>query len=292
MEPRSSLLMVQVSRETLWLVRTVLTVSVSSSTLKSSRSSSLIQCKVRESLLHKPASDLLNVVPLSAIVGEVTLSGNDFKRQLALGHSAYNLINPELGFIGFAGLHKVLPDGVSGRFYWMLMQPDSDIAKPDHWLYSSEQREKLDRVLKIVSPLPSNLQEIFHLTPVDGIRKDLHVWKDLELESLPASRIIILGDAAHAMTPAGGVGAFHAFIDAMQLFKTLIELDVAGKIHDIAAVKTAVAGFNGEMLKRGSDAVRTSRASYQDSKKKAETKEHFTRGQRPLPVVRFEDILD
>jgi hypothetical protein len=246
---------------------------------------------VRESLLQKPSSDLLNVVPLSAIVGEVTLSGDAFKRQLALGYSAYNLINPELGFIGFVGLHQTLPDGVSGRFYWMFMQPDSNIAKPDHWLHSSTQQEKLDHVLKAVTPLAPNLREIFELTPVDGIRKDLHVWKDLELDSLPAGRIIMLGDAAHAMTPAGGVGAFHALVDAIKLSQTLGWLNSEGRIHDISAVKSAVAEYHGEMLKRGSDAVRTSRASYEEAKRRAETKEHFTRGLRPLPVVRPEEIL-
>lgn len=245
---------------------------------------------VRENLLQKPSRDLLNVVPLSAIVGEVTLSGEAFKRQLALGFSAYNLINPELGFIGFVGLHQALPDGVSGRFYWMFMQPDSDIAKPDHWLHSSSQQEKLDHVLKAVAPLAPEFKEIFELTPSDGVRQNLHVWKDLELESLPAGRVILVGDSAHAMTPSGGVGAFHTLIDAMKLTGTLAKLNATGKIHDIAAVKAAVAEYNGEMLARGTAAVRTSRASYEEAKRRTEKGEHFIAGLQPLPVVRPEDI--
>ncbi|KAF2850030.1 FAD/NAD(P)-binding domain-containing protein [Plenodomus tracheiphilus IPT5] len=245
---------------------------------------------VREQLLQKSNADLLNVVPLSAIVGEVTLSGDEFKRQLALGHSAYNLINPELGFIGFIGLHHALPDGASGKFYWMLMQPDSDIAKPDHWLHNSTEQQKLDHVLKTVSPLAPELQEIFRLTPVDGVRKDLHIWKDLELDSIPAGRVVLLGDAAHAMTPAGGVGAFHALIDAIQLGQVLTKLDKEGVAGDIGVVKQAVGAFHGQMLKRGSEAVRTSRASYEEAKRKAVTKEHFIPGLRPLPLVRPEDI--
>ncbi|KAJ4419209.1 hypothetical protein N0V82_005116 [Gnomoniopsis sp. IMI 355080] len=247
--------------------------------------------QVRESLLQTSNNKLLNTVPLSAIVGEVTLSGDAFKRQLSLGHSAYNLINPELGFIGFVGLHHTMPEGTSGRFYWMFMQPDEDITKPDHWLQVASQQEKLDHVLKTVAPLASELREIFELTPTEGVRQDLHVWKDFELANIPASRIILVGDSAHAMTPSGGVGAFHTMIDAIKLTNTLVSLSKQDKSLDIAAVKREVAEYNGEMLKRGSAAVRTSRASYEEAKRRAETKEHFIDGLRPLPVVQAKDIV-
>lgn len=247
--------------------------------------------QVRESLLQTPNSNSLNTVPLSAIVGEVTLSGDAFKRQLSLGHSAYNLINPELGFIAFVGLHHTLEDGASGRFYWMFMQPDGDITKPGHWLRTASQQEKLDYILKAVAPLAPELREIFKLTPTEGVKQDLHVWQDLELESLPAGRIILVGDSAHAMTPSGGVGAFHTMIDAIKLTNTLVSLDKEGKNLGMAAIRSAVAEYNGEMLKRGSAAVRTSRASYEEAKRKAETKEYFIAGLRPLLVVKPEEII-
>ena len=69
-----------------------------------------------------------------AIVGQLTLSGDEFKRQLALGHRSYTLIRPELGFITFVGLHDVASDGSSARFFWIMMRPDPNIAQPDHWL--------------------------------------------------------------------------------------------------------------------------------------------------------------
>ena len=236
-------------------------------------------------MLQCPSSDLLQVVPLTAIVGELTLSGQAFKRQLALGHSAYNLINPELGFIGFVGLHHVLPDGASGRFFWMFMQPDpDDVSHPQHWLQKSSQLEKLDHVLKTVAKLPPKFREIFELTPVDMVRKEPHVWRDLELNSLPAGRVVLVGDAAHAMTPSRGEGAFHAFLDAMKLTVTLGQLHANDKVNDIAAVKAAVTDYHAEMLKRGSAAVRSSRSSYQEAKKRAETKQHFTSGMKALPA--------
>ncbi|KAH6974602.1 hypothetical protein BKA56DRAFT_490716 [Ilyonectria sp. MPI-CAGE-AT-0026] len=237
---------------------------------------------VRQDMLQRPSSDLLQVVPLTAIVGEVTLSGDAFKRQLELGHSAYNLINPELGFIAFVGLHHALPDGQSGRFYWMFMQPDaSDVSRPQHWLQVSSQEEKLDYVRRATAGLAPKLGEIFRLTPAHGIRREPHVWRDLELDSLPSGRVALLGDAAHAMTPSRGEGAFHAFVDAMRLSAVLAQLEPEA---NLAAIEPAVAGYHAEMLKRGAAAVRASRSSYQDAKKRAENGQHFTNGMKPLPV--------
>ena len=242
--------------------------------------------RVRQNFLQRPSSDLLQVVPLTAIVGTLTLSGEAFKRQLALGHSAYNLINPELGFIGFVGLHHVLPDGASGRFFWMFMQPDSaDVSHPRHWLHTTNQREKLDHVLERGANLPPTLREIFELTPPDGVRKEPHIWRDLELDRLPAARVVLLGDAVHAMTPSRGEGVLHAFTDAINLGAALSRLHADSKIADIVAVKASVAEYNAEMLPRGLTAVRASRSSYQEAKKRAEAKQQgFTDGLRPLPA--------
>lgn len=221
-------------------------------------------------------------------MGELTLTGEAFQCQLALGHSAYNLVNPELGFIGFVGLHYALPDGVSGRFFWMFMQPDAEVSNSQHWLQTSTQQEKLDYVLQATAPLPAKLREIFELTPAEGVRKEPHIWRDLELDSLPSSRVVLLGDAAHAMTPSRGEGAFHAFVDAMKLTKVLSQLEADDSVHNIDAVKAAVAGYHEEMLRRGGAAVRASRSSYQDAKKLAETGQHFTTGMKRLsdtPIV-------
>ncbi|KAL7911481.1 hypothetical protein GGI35DRAFT_442910 [Trichoderma velutinum] len=242
-----------------------------------------INSLVREQLLQRPANELLKLVPLAAIVGELTLSGEAFKRQLELGHSAYVYVSPDLGFWNFSGLHHVLPDGTSGRHYWMLMQPDANVDKPDHWLRTATQQEKLDHVLKLVSKMPPKFRELFELTPASGVKPEPHVWRDLELESLPAGRVVLLGDAAHAMTPFRGEGGYHSFIDAMNLSKKLSQLD--GK--DIGAIKAAVTDYNTEMLERGSEAVRSSRNENSDQRTR-DTKAKFTTANqavRPLPEV-------
>lgn len=211
------------------------------------------------------------------------MSGEAFKRQLALGHSAYIYSSPDLGFFNFAGLHHVYPDGVSGRHYWMFMQPDARVADPGHWLQTASQQEKLDHVLQSVAKLPPKLQEIFQSTPVNGIKKEPHIWRDLELNSLPTGRVVLVGDAAHAMTPFRGEGGYHALIDAMRLSKVLGQLD----IEDSASVKTAVAEYNAEMLDRGADAVRNSRNEHSTNKPADKKAKPMSAGQlvRPLPEV-------
>ncbi|KAK4500042.1 hypothetical protein PRZ48_008228 [Zasmidium cellare] len=244
---------------------------------------------VRKHLLQKEAHDLLKVVPLAAIVGEVELSGEAFKRQLALGHSLWMYMSPDLGFFNFGGLHKVHPDGVSGRHYWMLMRRDPNVVEPDHWLQTASQEEKLAHVLETVQDLPPKFREIFEATPSSGIRPTAHIWRDLELDSLPAGRVVLVGDAAHAMTPFRGEGGFHTLIDAMKLAKTIVGLE--GKAFE--EIKTAVAGYNAEMLERGGNAVRSSRDVQTKSaggggQSKLVSANQFA---KPLPEVPAADIL-
>lgn len=224
---------------------------------------------VREHLLHRPAADLLNVVPLATVVGQLELSGEAFKRQLALGHSGYMLIRPDLGFIGFAGLHYVNPDGLSGRYYWNFMETDHDVAKLDHWLQKASQQEKLDYVLRSTQKLSPRFHEIFEITRPENIRKETHVWRDLELENvgLPAGRVILMGDAAHAMTPFRGEGGYHTLLDTLVLGNRLGELERSGDFSDISAVQEVVAEYNSAMLKRAGQAVRDSRNLHADAQR-------------------------
>ncbi|KAF7502831.1 hypothetical protein GJ744_005010 [Endocarpon pusillum] len=240
-----------------------------------------INSVVRTHLLQRPSSDVLRLVPLAAIVGELTLSGEAFKRQLALGHSAYIYVSPDLGFWNFGGLHHTLPDGVSGRHFWMFMQPDPNVADPDHWLQTASQQEKLDYVLKSVAKMPAKFREIFESTPASGIKKEPHIWRDLELDGLPAGRVVLMGDAAHAMTPFRGEGGYHTLIDALNLSKILSKIDV----KDIAAVKAAIAEYNAEMLERGTEAVRNSRNEQSANKTKDQKSKVVSAMQeaKPLP---------
>lgn len=219
---------------------------------------------------------------MAAIVGQLTLSGDEFKRQLALGHSSYTLIRPDLGFITFVGLHDVADDGSSGRFFWMMMRPDPTIAQPGHWLQTASKQEKHDHVLAAAAKLPPRFREIFELTPVDGMKEDTHIWRDLELSSLPAGRVVLMGDAAHAMTPFRGEGGYHTFLDAMAISKMLGRLNEDGQICDVEAVQAQVAEYNAEMLERGKKSVRFSRESYEEAQKRVENRQAFLAPMKPI----------
>ncbi|PLN77494.1 FAD/NAD(P)-binding domain-containing protein [Aspergillus taichungensis] len=247
-----------------------------------------IKSVVREHLIQRPSDEVLKLVPLAAIVGEVDMSGEAFKRQLALGHSAYIYISPDLGFWNFGGLHHVNADGVSGRHYWMYMEPDANVAEPDHWLQKASQAEKHEYVMQKVSKLPLKFREIFESTPASGIKPEPHIWRDLELESLPAGRVILMGDAAHAMTPFRGEGGYHTFIDALQLSKILGKVDSS----DLGALKSAVAEYNEEMLERGVEAVRNSR-NEQGARKAQDKKSKVVSAlQEAKPIPESEIVLE
>lgn len=207
-------------------------------------------------MLQRPASEVLDVVPLAVIIGEVTVTGEAFINQLEIGHSLYTYASPDGDFWIFGGLHQALPDGVSGRYYWMLMRPDPNVAKSDHWLQTATQEEKRDHVMYSVAKLPPRFQEIFRLTPASGIRKEPHVWRDIQLDSLPTGRVILMGDAAHAMAPFRGEGGFHTFIDSLELSKKLGQLK---DNNDSKAFEAAISEYNIEMLARGVAAVKVSR---------------------------------
>ena len=59
------------------------------------------------------------------------------------------------------------------------------------------------------------------------------------------------------------------------------------KINDNVAVKAAVTEYHAKMLKRGSADVRSTRSSYQEAKKRAETKQHFTSRMNPLSAAKI-----
>jgi 2-polyprenyl-6-methoxyphenol hydroxylase-like FAD-dependent oxidoreductase len=75
------------------------------------------------------------------------------------------------------------------------------------------------------------------------------------LAAWPASRVTLLGDAIHAMTPGGGVGANTALRDAALLTDALLDI-AAGK-----AVEPRLAEYESAMRDYGFAAVRVSAAN-------------------------------
>jgi 2-polyprenyl-6-methoxyphenol hydroxylase-like FAD-dependent oxidoreductase len=105
------------------------------------------------------------------------------------------------------------------------------------------------------------------MTPLEGIKSDLHIVRDLQLADLPAGRFVLMGDAAHAMAALRGEGGYHAFLDSFLLGEMLCKLGNSEGFKDIAAIRQAVDGYNDEMLKRGRQAVQDSRDQHGDQRR-------------------------
>lgn len=158
--------------------------------------------KVREHVLQRPNSETLSTFPAAIVVGETTLSGKLFENQLALGHSCYAKSGPDSsGYFFFCGLNQVNADGNSGRYYWFVVTEDHDVDKEDHWLRSASQVEKLEHAIRTTSTLEPKFSEVIRSTPVSGMRTDPLLIRDAMIHDLPVSRITLLGDAMHPMTP-------------------------------------------------------------------------------------------
>ncbi|PKK43459.1 hypothetical protein CI102_11825 [Trichoderma harzianum] len=244
-----------------------------------------VKSVVRQQLLQKSHDEVLKIIPLAAIVGELKLSGEAFKRQLQLSHGSYSLIDSEKGYLTFCSLHDVAPDGKSARYYWIMSRSDPTIADPDHWLHKATQQEKLDHAREVMSNREPKFREIFDLTPVEGVKKETHIWRDLELSSLPAGRVVLMGDAAHVMTPFRGEGGYNTFIDAMALAKILDRVDKEDKTHDIESIKASVNEYNAEMLERGVKSVQLSREWVDGSK--VNSKKPLL---APMKVIPFSEV--
>ncbi|KAL7619403.1 hypothetical protein AAE478_009942 [Parahypoxylon ruwenzoriense] len=211
---------------------------------------------VREHVLKRPNKELLSTVPAVVIVGETTMSGDAFERQLSLGHSCYVMNDPEANkYFLFVGLSQVDTNGNSGRYYWFFVTEDSGIEKEDFWVHSASQSEKLEYALRLSSTLDLKFTEVLRSTPASGIRDHPLIIRDAEIDSLPVSRVTLLGDAVHPMTPFRGEGGMHALRDALSLSTALGRLNS----KETKEIESLLSSYQHEMIQRGSAAVQKCR---------------------------------
>ncbi|KAI0439466.1 FAD/NAD(P)-binding domain-containing protein [Xylaria telfairii] len=209
---------------------------------------------VREHLLGRPNSEVLNSIPISSVWGETTLSGEALERQLSLAHSTYAYSSQELGCVILVGLNKVNND-LSADYYWCVGWDDPDVGKLDHWLQDASGVAKHDCVMKMTESLEPKFKEIFQRTPTTGILPGQAIYRDLIIPSLPTGRIILTGDAAHAMTPFRGEGGVQAMKDALNISEGLGYIN----LEDSTDIGLALGPYQREILERGQKAVLMSR---------------------------------
>ncbi|KAI0379437.1 putative monooxygenase [Hypomontagnella monticulosa] len=214
---------------------------------------------VREHVLGRPNDETLKTVPVRIIVGETTLSGEAFERQLGLGHSGYVQNDWQAGkYFMFVGLKHTNPDGISGQYYWFIAAEDHDLDNKDHWIHSMSQSDMLEYAIKQTGGMEPKFTEVIAATPASGMRAGAFILRDAELSDLPVSRITLLGDAVHPMAPFRGEGGVHALRDALNLGRAIGQLSSAGSDE----IKSVLGPYQKEVIERGVPAVIASRNAY------------------------------
>eukprot|EP00986_Skeletonema_menzelii_P019127 scaffold27065_cov150-Skeletonema_menzelii.AAC.8 len=172
----------------------------------------------------------------------------------------------ERGFYTLDGFHRLFIMPFEGsrisssnrrRTMWQLSFPaDANESKRLSNLSQSEmQQEVLNRCKEWHEPFPDMVKN----TPLDTVwgtallDRDPQIFiehrRELEIHGRIPSRVMLLGDAAHAMSPFKGQGANNALQDGPLLAKWL----------STAKLDSAVRGFMTEMSRRGGVKVRASR---------------------------------
>jgi 2-polyprenyl-6-methoxyphenol hydroxylase-like FAD-dependent oxidoreductase len=172
--------------------------------------------------------ELLEALPEIFLAGFVPFVGSD-RRTLAMG--AFRSRRP-------------MQEAAAELAPWVRLTPVQDYLM---WL--------------CVAPLESYAMSDEALRAVDCAtlqRKALELFQvpirtSPPLATWPPTRVTLLGDAIHAMTPAGGIGANTALRDAELLAKLLSEADRSG-----TAVIDAIAQYEMEMRVYGTAAVQQS----------------------------------
>ncbi|CCC09543.1 hypothetical protein SMACR_03575 [Sordaria macrospora] len=175
---------------------------------------------VRPHVLQKPNSEVLEVSTYATItMGECRLNRADMESQLQLAYSCF--VSFERDFVFFSGLNRVGDDGSYGDYYWMTIE--SQDVGDDHWVKTGTAEERLRKSKERVQALDPKRRLTVEKTEVEGMKK-VTTWYDALIEDIPPiNRVILIGDAAHPMTPSRGEGAIYAIRDAVGLSKLLAE---------------------------------------------------------------------
>ncbi|KAF3767015.1 hypothetical protein M406DRAFT_106417 [Cryphonectria parasitica EP155] len=216
---------------------------------------------VRKHILH--GQDIMKPLPIGSLVGEIELTGRDFEHQLELGHSAY-IVLTELDnqCTIFAALNKVSPDAKTGYFYFILHWVDKAAAesteeKP-YWTVTASREELAAFARAQVKNVPEHLRVLVDRVPVERYRKPGIVLQGVELtpELLPAGKVMVIGDAAHSMSPFRGEAGVCALTDGLSLGRALTQIrDTQAKGADYEKI---MAEYRDDMLKRASKSIRVS----------------------------------
>ncbi|KAK7969544.1 hypothetical protein PG988_008617 [Apiospora saccharicola] len=220
-----------------------------------------VKSVVRKHMLK--GSDKFEYDKISILTSNLRLEGDALAEQLALGHSAYMVVlkGPDgVYYRYFVGLDKVMPDGKSADYYFHLAWHDEDAPKDDHWTHSATAEQIRDFALRATQNLPPQFRCMVERAKLEDIKAPPLRLVTIILDSLPAGRVTLLGDSAHAMTPFLAMGAVHAIRDAMALGKALTALPDCNS----STIAKSLGEYQETMLTRGRAAAEQSRMAFAD----------------------------
>jgi 2-polyprenyl-6-methoxyphenol hydroxylase-like FAD-dependent oxidoreductase len=224
---------------------------------------------VRSSVIRNwlPAAPLPRSVDVRLIVG---LTANNFTHPLLAQRGFYTLssggsggdniggANTNTGMrlfvMPFSGNSLLHPDEPV-RYMWQLSfwcQPETETESPSKWLTTAEKLRQ--QALDICRDWHEPVQAMIGATPAESIWSTVLCDTDpvalqQRLLKHPCQRVILTGDALHAMTVFKGQGANQALQDGPVVAKWLLQ----AKLH------SAVAGCMREMVQRTAPVVQASR---------------------------------
>jgi len=135
---------------------------------------------------------------------------------------------------------------------WSLNASRAQFAASDDELFRMNGIALLQLVLKRIKSWHPNLRDLIAASDPEEIFP-IAVRVSVPYEPWPSAPITLLGDAIHAMSPAGGSGANMALRDAHLLCQTLTSI-----AHGERPLLQAVHEYEAQMLKDGFEAVRFS----------------------------------
>ncbi|KAI1338678.1 hypothetical protein F5Y15DRAFT_386605 [Xylariaceae sp. FL0016] len=214
---------------------------------------------VREHALGKSNKETLEYLPISTICGETILSGEAFLRQLEVAHSVALIgVSPmDLWSVMLQAIVEVLPDQRSAKYYWILAwhNPITLYNGSSH-VDSISAEERLALARHVTKDLDPKLQHMLNHAKPSDLRTGAWVPRDGVVDSLPVSRVTLLGDAAHPTSPFRGEGGVHALQDALKLGKLIGAMESSR----FDCVHQAFAAYQDEMVPRGAAMVKSARS--------------------------------
>jgi 2-polyprenyl-6-methoxyphenol hydroxylase-like FAD-dependent oxidoreductase len=127
-----------------------------------------------------------------------------------------------------------------GRMYWFVTSLQAPGGK------DSPAGRKAD-VFEAFKGGPDHIRNAIEVTPEEDILRN-DVFDRPKVGSWGRGRVTIMGDAAHATSPATGEGGSHAVLDAAGATNAL--LSVRARLDDTAAVEAALKQYEAEAIER------------------------------------------